>query len=146
MSRFSETSRTVPARFPRIGALLEGAVLTIRDVAVPAFVEGKPVGPKVDPVTGETEHQVDLVIDANGVKTLVHTRGGIAFAIATELENKGLDDLHEGDYLSIKYTANEDMGEGLDPAKVFEVTVVPKGAAPEPLSTVPAPVPAVPAA
>lgn len=129
MSRFSETSRTVPARFPRVGAIVEGEVLKISDVVVPEFFDGKPVGPKIDPVTGDVAMGVDLLIDANGVKTLLHTRGGVSYAIASTLETSELDDLHEGDFVSIKYVADEDMGQGLDPAKVYEVKIVPKSAA-----------------
>ncbi len=123
-SRFGNTSRTVPARFPKIGTVVEGTVLSITDAPVPAFENGKPVGPKVDVLTGETETQADVVLDVNGVKTLIHTRGGVSYGIATFLEGSPLDDLHEGDFLSIKYVADEPMGEGLDPAKVYEVRIV----------------------
>lgn len=130
MARFQNTTRTVPARFARIGSKVSGTVTRITDVAVPEFVQGRPVGPKSDPSTGELIMQADVVLDVNGVLTLIHGRGGIEFAIALELQAKGLDDLHVGDYLEIEYTADEDMGEGLTPAKVYEATVVPKGSAP----------------
>lgn len=126
MARFAQTARTVPARFESIGTVVDGEVLSITDVPVPEFVNGRVVGPKRD-VSGEVIMQADVVLDVNGVQTLVHTRGGVEFAIARELQKIGADDLRVGDYLSITYTDTEDMGESLDPAKVYEVKIVPGG-------------------
>lgn len=122
MGRFTETSRTVPARFTSIGTKIAGTVLSITDAPVPDFVDGRVVGPKFD-VNGTVVEQTDVLLDVSGVKTLVHTGGGIAFAIASALQENGADDLYVGDNLSIEYTADEEIGGGLTPAKVFVVTI-----------------------
>lgn len=127
MARFQNTTRTVPARFSRIGTKIGGVVTRITDVAVPEFYNGKPVGPKSDFLTGELIMQADVVLDVDGVLTLVHTRGGIEFAIASELQTKGLPDLHVGDTLTLEYVSDEDMGEDLSPAKVYAATITTKG-------------------
>lgn len=126
MARFAQTARTVPARFQSIGTVIDGTVLSITDEPVPEFVNGRVVGPRRT-VGGEIMTQADVVLDVAGVNTLVHTRGGIEYAIATELHKIGADDLHPGDYLSLTWAGEEDMGADLDPAKVFSAKIVPGG-------------------
>jgi hypothetical protein len=118
MTKFAST-RTVPAVFRKLGDLVDGTVLSIEDAIVPEFNGRKIVGPKIG-LDGQPVTQKDITLDVDGVHTLMHTRGGIEYAIGTALDGA---DLNVGDRLSVKFVATEDMGEGLDPAKVFEVKI-----------------------
>lgn len=120
MAQFKKSERIAPARFQTIGTVVEGTVLAIEEVPVPEFANGKVIGPKFDPISGAAVTQLDITMDVDGVTTLVHTRGGIANAIA---EAGGT--LNVGDYLALTFTDTEDMGADLDPAKVFTARIVP---------------------
>lgn len=113
--------KSAPARFPKIGAQVEGTVTEIDPTApVPEFDRGRVVGAKHDvngPVT-----QIDITLDVDGVSTVLHTRGGINDAIAAALDGR---DLNVGDYLSVQYTADEKINDEIDPAKVYVAKVVP---------------------
>lgn len=122
MARFN-TSRTVPARFDSIGTVVDGTVLSITEEPVPEFVNGRIVGPKRN-VGGDPIMQTDIVLDVSGARTLIHARGGIEFAIGRAIEDGKLGDLHTSDYLSLTYVEDEDMGEGLSPAKVYTAEIV----------------------
>jgi hypothetical protein len=124
MGRFNETARTIPARFNSVGTKITGKVLSVGDAPVPVFEGGRPVAAKTD-LVGTLEVQTDVVLDVNGTRTLMHTRGGISYAIAAELQRIHADDLNVGDVLTVEYTGDEDMGEDLTPAKVFKATIKP---------------------
>lgn len=124
MARFTRTERTVPARFDKIGTKITGKVLSLTDVPVPEFDHGRVVGPKFD-VSGTMLMQVDVLLDVSGVQTLVHTNGGVEFAIAKAIQAQKLDDLNVGDELTIEYTGDEDIADGLTPAKVYAVKIKP---------------------
>ena len=119
--KINETIRSAaPARFPKIGASVEGTVTKAEVVAVPDFVGGRVVGPKIGvdgPVT-----QVDITLDVNGISTVLHTRGGVGNAISKALKG---GDLNVGDYLSVQYVADEVISDEIDPAKVYEAKHVP---------------------
>lgn len=119
MTKFNRTERIVPARFQTVGTVVEGPVLTIEEVPVPEFTNGRVSGSKVG-ADGKIITQLDVTLDVDGVPTLIHTRGGIANAIA----DAG-GDLNVGDYLALTFTDTEDMGPELDPAKVFTASIVP---------------------
>ncbi len=119
MTKFNRTERIVPAVFKTIGTIVEGTVLSIEEVPVPEFKNGRVSGSKKG-LDGKTVTQLDVTLDVDGTPTLVHTRGGIANAIA----DAG-GELNVGDYLALKFTGTEDMGPDLDPAKVFTASIAP---------------------
>lgn len=118
MTKFASV-RTVPAVFRKLGDIVDGTVLSIEDAIVPEFDGRKITGPKIG-LDGQPVTQKDITLDADGVQVLMHTRGGIEYAIGKALDGA---DLNVGDRLSVKFVATESMGEDLDPAKVYEVTV-----------------------
>lgn len=122
MGRFTETERTITARFTRPGVSYSGVVLGITDVPVPEFDGTRIIGPKFD-VNGTIVEQVDVLLDVSGAKTVVHTGGGISFAIATALQAIKADDLEIGDSLTITYDTDEDADEGI-PTKLYTAVVV----------------------
>lgn len=120
MTKFQESTRAAaPARFTKLGTTVEGTVLSIESVPVPEFKNGRVVGPKMD-VNGPVM-QLDVTLDANGTPTVLHTRGGIQTAIAKS--NGG--ELNVGDFLSVRYVADEVISDEIDPAKVYEARIVP---------------------
>lgn len=119
MTKFAKTERIVPARFSTIGTKIEGTVLSIKEVPVPEFTNRRVSGSKVG-ADGKVVTQFDVTVDVEGVPTIIHTRGGVANAIA----DAG-GDLNVGDYLALTYSDSEDMGPELDPAKVFTAQIVP---------------------
>lgn len=122
MSRFSETTRTRQARFPRIGATVSGTVVDITDSAIPEFIEGRIVGPKFDPTTGRMVTQADVIVENDKGKAIIHTRGGVAVAIAVALQEIGADDLNVGDTLSVTYESDDETDGDFD-EKVYSATV-----------------------
>jgi len=127
MGRFSETSRTRQARFPRIGANVTGVVVDITDSAIPEFVDGRIVGPKFD-VNGTMVTQTDVTVENENGKSIIHTRGGVAVAIALALVEAKSDDLAVGDTLSVTYESDEET-DGDFAEKVYSATVTkPKSA------------------
>jgi hypothetical protein len=124
MGFFNETQRTIPARFNSVGTKITGKVLSVTEAPVPVFEGGRPVAAKTD-LVGTLEVQADVVLDVNGTRTLMHTRGGISYAIAAELQRIKAADLNVGDTLTIEYTGDEELTEDLTPAKVFKATIKP---------------------
>lgn len=121
MGRFSETSRTRQARFPQIGASVSGTVVDITDSAIPEFVDGRIVGPKFD-VNGTMVTQTDVTVENDKGKSVIHTRGGVAVAIALALEKLGADDLAVGDQLSVTYESDDET-DGDFAEKVYSAVV-----------------------
>lgn len=128
MGRFSETTRTRQARFPRVGAIVSGKVIEITEAAIPEFVDGRIVGPKFDATTGAMVTQTDVLVETDNGKSLIHTRGGIAVAIAQALVSIKADDLEVGDQLSVTFEAEEET-DGDFSEKVYSATVTKAGKA-----------------
>ena len=107
MGRFTDAIRLPSAKFPTIGTVVEGKVVELGESNVPDFDDkGRPSGVKFaeDGTTPLT--QVDVTLEAEGVKTVLHTDGAIFWAIGRALAEIGAEDLEVDDTLTITYTGD----------------------------------------
>lgn len=127
MARFNRTTRLRTARFSTIGQSVTGTVISVIDASAPEFEGSRIVGPKFD-INGTLVTQPDITLKMeDGSETLIHAGVGIEIAIAQALQTIGADDLHEGDTLTVTYTADEDTDSDF-PVKVYTAVVAAKPA------------------
>lgn len=140
------TARTV--KLTSVGSLVTGIVRSVDTEIQMAFnAENRPNGPRFDEngnvvmgttITmattddkGEATDNVvklrvgDSIFTDKG-REVMRTTSGLAVAIADGLAAAGASDLKVGDTITVAYVADEPVEtEGYNPAKVYEVTVVP---------------------
>lgn len=107
MGHFTDAIRLPSVKFPTIGTAVTGTVVEIGTSTVPDFDDrGRPSGIKFDD-DGKPLEQVDVTLDVEGVKTVLHTDGAIFWAIGRALaEVPGAEDLEVGDVLTVTYTGD----------------------------------------
>jgi hypothetical protein len=125
MGHFTEAIRLPSAKFPTIGSTVEGTVVEIGTSTVPDFDDrGRPSGVKFAD-DGETPlQQVDVTIDNDGTKSVLHTDGAIFYAIGRALAEIGAEDLETGDTLTVTYTGDgEQTVKGRNKPKQYSATI-----------------------
>lgn len=128
MGRFTDAIRLPSAKFPEIGTIVTGVVVELGESNVPDFdSKGRPSGIKYEE-DGETPRtQVDVTLEADGKKIVLHTDGAIFYAIGRALAELGAEDLEEGDALSVEYTGDgEATAKGRNAPKQY-TAVIQKG-------------------
>lgn len=119
--------RTGPksAKFPAIGTVVEGTVVALADAPVPEFVNGRPAGPKFN-VDGSLFTQLDVTLDTDAGKVVLHTGGAIFDAIADALDAVGIDDLVTGHRVAVTYIGNGPKAASSEfPPKQYSAVVTP---------------------
>ena len=126
MGRFDNAIRLPSAKFPEIGTVVSGVVVELGESTVPDFdAKGRPSGVKYEEDGTTPLTQVDVTLEADGVKTVLHTDGGVFWAIGRALAEIGAEDLEVGDTLTIEYTADgEPTAKGRNAPKQYTATIV----------------------
>lgn len=125
MGHFTDAIRLPSAKFPEIGTVVTGTVVEIGTSTVPDFDDrGRPNGVKVDEQTGEPRMQVDVTLDHEGAKSVLHTDGAIFYAIGRALAEIGSEDLEPGDVLTVTYTGDgEPTAKGRNAPKQYSASI-----------------------
>jgi len=110
------------AKFKTHGDTYQGTVVETRMVPVPAFVNGKPDGLQFDEA-GEVILRPDVVLKTDHGVFIIHTGGGLYFALGAALAEIGESDLEAGDKLTIAYTGDGEAEEGLNPPKLYKIKI-----------------------
>jgi len=112
------------ARFKTVGDKYSGTVVETRMVPVPDFDEqGRPSGLQFDDA-GAVILRPDVVIDTGHGIVVIHTGGGLFFALGAALAEMNASDLVAGDKLTIEYTGDgEAAQEGYNPPKLYSVKI-----------------------
>lgn len=125
MGRFTDAIRFPSAKFPEIGTVVTGTVVEIGESTVPDFDDrGRPSGVKFaeDGTTPLT--QVDVTLESEGKKVVLHTDGAIFYSIGRALAEIGADDLEDGDVLTVTYTGDgEPAAKGRNAPKQYSAVV-----------------------
>lgn len=125
MGHFDDAIRLPSAKFPEVGTIVSGVVVEIGTSNVPDFDErGRPAGFKYQE-DGETiKTQVDVTVETDGKKVVIHTDGAIFYAIGRALAEAGSDDLNVGDVLAITYTGDgEATAKGRNAPKQYTAAI-----------------------
>lgn len=124
MSKFSDRATIVSsAKFAAIGAVVEGRVLSLATNPVPEFdAKGRMIGTR-ELATGGKMTQLDVTLQTEDGKVVLHTKGGIFAAIDKALDDAGLDDLLTGYTLSIEYVGDGEPGPEGNARKLYQATV-----------------------
>lgn len=125
MSKFSDRASILPsAKFPSIGSKVTGKVLSLATNPVPEFDEitGRMVGIR-QLATGGDMTQLDVTLDTDEGKLVLHTKGGVFSAIERALNKAKLDDLLTGYTLTVEYTGDGEPSTQGNSPKVYAVTV-----------------------
>lgn len=142
----SAIARTV--KFGKVGASVTGIVSSVDTEVQMAFdADNRPNGPrfdqngnavfgttitlattddKGDPTANVVKLRLGDSIFTDKGKEVMRTTSGLAVALSEGLGLAGLTELSPGDTITVTYVADEpNETEGYNPAKVYEVTVVP---------------------
>lgn len=121
MSNFAAAMPT--ARFRTIGDKVSGTVVETRMVPVPDFDDaGKPSGLQFDEA-GAVIMRPDVIVETDKGIFIIHTGGGLFFALGAALAEIGATDLVKGDTLSVEYIGDGEPQPGLNPPKLYDVTI-----------------------
>jgi hypothetical protein len=125
MGAFTDAIRLPSAKFAEVGASVSGVVVEIGESMVPEFNDkGQIDGLKFD-ADGNTIPQVDVTIETDGKKVIIHTDGAIFYAIGRALAEIGADDLEPGDTLTVTYTGDgKPSAPKRNPPKQFAAVIV----------------------
>ena len=126
MGMFTDAVRLPSIKFPVVGATMTGTVAKLDLSPVPTFDKsGRPSGVKLDD-DGNEVMQVDVTVDsAEGGRLVLHTNGGVFYAIGRESASIGATDLEVGDKLTIDYAGDaKPTAPGRNGAKQYTATVV----------------------
>ena len=125
MGHFTEAIRLPSAKFPEIGTTVQGVVVEIGTSTVPDFDDrGRPNGVKFEDDGTTPKTQVDVTLDRDGVKVVLHTDGAIFYSIGRALAEIGAEDLGLGDTLAVTYTGDgEPTAKGRNAPKQYSATV-----------------------
>lgn len=124
MSKFSDRAAILPsAKFPVIGAKVAGKVFSLATNPVPEFDEsGRMVGIR-QLATGGDMTQLDITLETEAGKLVLHTKGGVFSAIERALTKAKLDDLLTGHTLTVEYTSDGETSTLGNSPKVYTATV-----------------------
>jgi hypothetical protein len=123
MSKFSDRATILPsAKFPFVGTVVEGRVLSLATNPVPEFEKGRMVGTR-ELATGGKMTQLDVTLQTADGKVVLHTKGGIFNAIAKALDAAELEDLMTGYTLAVEYVGDGEPGPEGNARKLYEATV-----------------------
>jgi len=113
-----------PQPVKTVGDKYSGTVVETRMVPVPDFDEqGRPSGLQFDDA-GAVILRPDVVLDTGHGIVVVHTGGGLFFALGAALAELNASDLVAGDKLTIEYTGDgEAAQEGYNPPKLYSVKI-----------------------
>lgn len=126
MGHFTEAIRLPSAKFPEVGAAVQGKVVEIGKGTVPTFDnKGRVNGTLVDETTGAEVEQVEVTLEQDsGVKIMLHTYGSIFYAIGRALAEIGAEDLNVGDLLTVTYTGDgEPTAKGRNAPKQYSAEI-----------------------
>lgn len=125
MGHFTDAIRLPSAKFPEIGTVVEGVVAEIGTSTVPDFDDrGRPNGVKFEDDGTTPKTQVDVTLDRDGVKVVLHTDGAIFYSIGRALAEIGAEDLEPGDTLTVTYTGDgEPTAKGRNAPKQYSAVV-----------------------
>lgn len=126
MGHFTDAIRLPSAKFPTVGTVVEGVVAEIGTSTVPDFDDrGRPNGVKYEEDGTTPKTQVDVTLDRDGSKIVLHTDGAIYYSIGRALAEIGSDDLEVGDTLAVTYTGDgEASAKGRNAPKQYSATIV----------------------
>lgn len=126
MAGFKNAVRLPSAKFNEVGDTVEGIVIGIEEVPVPAFnAKGRPTGANATDEEGNPIMQNDVTVETAGGKVVIHCKPAITYAIGRSLGEIGAEDLDEGDSLSVTYTGDgESSAKGRNAPKQYSATIV----------------------
>ena len=126
MGKFTNAIRLPSAKFPSVGTIHSGVVSALDDVDVPNFnAKGMIDGVATD-ADGNVLQQVDVTLDTDRGRVVVHTGGAVYYAIGRALAEVNAEDLNIGDTLSITYTGDgEPTAKGRNAPKQYVAIVTP---------------------
>lgn len=128
MGNFDNAIRLPSAKFPDVGSSVSGAVVEITKGLVPTFDDKGRIVPdvyKVDPITKENVEQVEVTLDTEAGKLVLHTDGAVFYAIGRALAEIGADDVEVGDSLTVTYTGDgEPTAKGRNAPKQYSAEIV----------------------
>lgn len=111
------------AKFKTHGDTYQGVVVETHMVPVPDFDDnGKPSGLQFDE-SGAVIMRPDVVLKTDHGVVIIHTGGGLFFALGAALAEIGESDLEAGDKLVIAYTGDGVAEEGLNPPKLYKIKI-----------------------
>ncbi len=125
MGMFDDAKRLPSAKFPTIGTEITGTIRKLETTSQPEFdAKGRPSGIKFDD-DGHEVTQVDVTLDTADGILVMHTGGGIFWAIGRALAADELEDLEVGDILTVVYTGDaEPTAKGRNGAKQYTAEIV----------------------
>ena len=125
MGMFTDALRLPSIKFPVVGATVTGKVIKLDLSPVPAFnSKGVPEGTRFDD-DGTEVMQVDVTLETPQGLLVLHTNGGVFYAIGRALASIDATDLEVGDTLKIEYTGDaEPTAKDRTGAKLYTATVV----------------------
>jgi len=125
MSGFKDKIRTPSAKFPTVGTTVEGVVLEMLEVPVPVFDKnGRPTGEQAKDADGNPKFQTDVLLETPNGKLVLHTDGGIGWAIGRGLGEINAEDLEIGDTLQVEYSGDgEPTAKGRTAPKQYTTTI-----------------------
>ena len=126
MGHFTDAIRLPSAKFPTIGTVVTGTVVEIGTSTVPDFDDrGRPNGVKFEDDGTTPKSQVDVTLDHEGAKSVLHTDGAIFYSIGRALAEIGAEDLEPGDTLTVTYTGDgEATAKGRNAPKQYSAVIV----------------------
>lgn len=125
MGHFTDAIRLPSAKFPTVGTVVAGTVVEIGESTVPDFDDrGRPSGVKFAEDGMTPVKQVDVTLESEGKKVVLHTDGAIFYAIGRSLAEAGVEDLEIGDTLTVTYTGDgEPTAKGRNAPKQYSAVV-----------------------
>ncbi len=128
MGNFTDAIRLPSAKFEHVGTVIEGTVVEMNpEATIPTFDNKGKIVPGVNEKNedGTDKLQVDVTLElADGTQTVLHTAGGVYWAIGRALATVKADDLAVGDHLSVEYTGDaEPTAKGRNGAKQYTAKI-----------------------
>lgn len=128
MGNFDNAIRLPSAKFPDVGSAVSGSVVEVGHGLVPTFDDKGRIVPdvyKIDPITKENVEQVEVTLDTENGKLVLHTDGAIFYAIGRALAEIGAEDVEVGDTLTVTYTGDgEPTAKGRNAPKQYSAEIV----------------------
>jgi hypothetical protein len=122
---FADAIRLPSAKFPTIGDHVAGVVSEVTTGPVPDFDDkGKIKGFKFGE-DGVALEQVEVTLDTDNGRVMLHTDGAIFYAIGRALAEIGAEDLDVGDSLTVTYTGDgEPSAKNRNAPKQYKAEIV----------------------
>ncbi len=124
MGNYDDAKRLPSASFSAVGDTVSGVVVEVDPTAtVPRFINGKIDGVKQDD-DGNPVLQVDVTLDTEAGRVVIHDGGAIHYAIGRALAEAGLEDLETQDTLTVTYSGDgKPTQKGFNPPKQYTATI-----------------------